>query len=140
MSCALTSAAEAGLITSRARRSSSVHEGLLEIPERFELHHGGVLAGVRVAWRLAGAARGPVVAVLGGISAGREVFGTAGDHGWWNARVGPARAVDSDRLGVLSPPRNKVMPSTPSLPTTRIAVEAPLSMTYCKETMESVGK
>jgi len=101
MSCALTSAAEAGLIASRVRRSSSVREGLLEIPERFELHHGGVLAGVRVAWRLAGATRGPVVAVLGGISAGREVFGAAGDHGWWNAMVGPGRAVDTDRLGVL---------------------------------------
>ena len=46
-----------------------VREGLLEVPGELSLHHGGRLATVRVAWRLAGPAGAPVVVALGGISA-----------------------------------------------------------------------
>lgn len=76
--------------------------GVLEIPGEFALHHGGTLAGVHVAYRIAGPARAPVVAALGGISAGRQVMGsdTAGD-GWWSVLAGPGRALDSDRYRVL---------------------------------------
>jgi homoserine O-acetyltransferase len=77
-------------------------EGVLEIPGAFELHHGGRLERVQVAWRLAGAAGAPVVVALGGISAHRQVFSTsAASAGWWDALVGPGRALDSARFRVL---------------------------------------
>jgi homoserine O-acetyltransferase len=77
-------------------------DGVLEIPGRFELHHGGVLEAVRVAYRLTGATGTPVVAALGGISAGRFVAATAGgERGWWPGLVGPGRALDSERFRVL---------------------------------------
>jgi homoserine O-acetyltransferase/O-succinyltransferase len=79
-----------------------VREGLFEIPGEFALHHGDRLPGVTVAWRLAGAAHGPVVAVMGGISAGRDVHSSVADgNAWWNACVGPGRAVDSQRFRIL---------------------------------------
>ena len=77
-------------------------EGALEIPGRFELHHGGALDGVRVAYRVAGASRGPVVAALGGISAGRYVIAADGaGPGWWSDLAGPGRALDSERFRIL---------------------------------------
>lgn len=74
-------------------------EGILELPGTLPLHYGGRLDGVRIAWRLAGE-RGPVVAALGGISAGRYVTG-ANPKGWWADVVGPAGALDSDRFRIL---------------------------------------
>ena len=35
---------------------------------------------------------------------------------------------------------NNAMPISPSLPTTEISAEAPSSITYSSETMQSVGK
>ncbi|MGB5104498.1 MAG: homoserine O-succinyltransferase [Steroidobacteraceae bacterium] len=68
----------------------------------FALHFGGQLPAVNVAYRLAGAAGAPVVAVLGGISAGRHVFALPGEApGWWEPVVGPGRALDTDRYRVL---------------------------------------
>src|SRR5690606_21026311 len=52
-----------------------------------------------VAWRWVGV-RGPVVAALGGISAGRHVTGDE-PKGWWADIVGPGRALDTDRFQVL---------------------------------------
>jgi homoserine O-acetyltransferase len=73
---------------------------VLEAP--LELHYGGRLEGVRVAYRLVGLQGAPVVAVLGGISAGRTVFGLPGEvPGWWDDCVGPGRALDTDRYRVL---------------------------------------
>ena len=77
---------------------SPVREGVLEIPGALRLHFGGQLDGVRVAWRLVGD-HGPVVAALGGISAGRFVTGTTlhvdgGNHaagGWHRAPDGSWR-------------------------------------------------
>lgn len=68
----------------------------------FPLHHGGSLPGLELAWRLAGNLAGPVVAVLGGISASRTVFTPdGGREGWWNGVVGPGRALDSNRYAIL---------------------------------------
>jgi homoserine O-acetyltransferase len=77
------------------------HE-MLTLPDALELHFGERLEHVEVAYRLAGAAGTPVVAALGGISAGREVFGLEqAAPGWWQDAVGPGRALDTDRYRVL---------------------------------------
>ena len=46
----------------------------------------------------------PLIAVLGGISAGAHVTSAGGDGspGWWEEVVGPGRAVDTGRFRVLS--------------------------------------
>lgn len=81
-----------------------VREGVFEMPEAIALHFGGELRGVRVGWRLAG--RGPVVAALGGISAGRYVDAEAGDRhsptrGWWSEVIGVGKALDTRHFSVL---------------------------------------
>lgn len=81
----------------------SVREGVLEIPGALPLHFGGRLENVSVAWRLACHGvdnSGPVVAALGGISAGRIVSGTT-PKGWWCEIVGPGAALDTTRCRVL---------------------------------------
>ncbi len=68
----------------------------------FPLHYGGELPRVEIAYRLAGCAGAPVVAVLGGISAGRNVFKVRdGVAGWWDEIAGPGKALDTDRFQVL---------------------------------------
>ena len=54
---------------------------------------------VRVAWRLHGPADAPCVAVLGGISADRQV---AGEGGWWNGQTRHGAALDAARWRILS--------------------------------------
>jgi homoserine O-acetyltransferase len=76
-------------------------EGIFTLAEDLPLHFGGSLADVRVAWRLAGAANAPVVAVLGGISAGRRVFAAPPEQGWWKEIVGPDAALDANRFRIL---------------------------------------
>jgi len=49
------------------------------------------------------------------------------------------RALQTARLGVVSPPTNSDMPSIPSLPTMAISADAPSSMTYSNEMMDVVG-
>ena len=68
------------------------------IPAAFRLASGDALGDDAVSVRLQGALHAPVVAVLGGISAGRCV---AGDQGWWNEVVSPGGGVDLDRYCVL---------------------------------------
>jgi len=71
-----------------------VREGVLEVPGPVTLYHGGRLQELRIAWRLVGAAQGPVVCALGGISADRYVCLTDESHpGWWSEVVGPGAAV-----------------------------------------------
>lgn len=82
-----------------APQSPPVREGVLSLPGMLRLHCGGQLDGVQVAWRLAGSG-GPLVAALGGISAGRYVTGDA-PKGWWSDVVGPGRALDTNRFQVL---------------------------------------
>lgn len=76
-----------------------VREGILDLPGALPLHFGGSLDNVRVAWRIMGD-RGPVVAALGGISAGRQVADGA-VRGWWSEIVGPGGALDTNRCQVL---------------------------------------
>jgi homoserine O-acetyltransferase len=65
-----------------------------------ELHHGDSLPDAKVSFRLAGNEQGPVVAVLGGISAHRIVTGLPGE-GWWPEMVGPGLGVDTRQYLVL---------------------------------------
>jgi homoserine O-acetyltransferase len=77
-------------------------ENVLALDGPFDLHFGGSLPRVEIAYRLAGAAGAPVVAVLGGISAGRNVFRVRdGVPGWWDEIAGSGRALDTDRFQVL---------------------------------------
>jgi homoserine O-acetyltransferase/O-succinyltransferase len=78
-------------------------EGVLVLDrEPFALHFGGTLPSVEIAYRLAGATDAPVVVVLGGISAGRNVFKVRnGVPGWWDEIAGPGKALDTDRFRVL---------------------------------------
>jgi homoserine O-acetyltransferase len=72
------------------------------LPGGLQLHFGGRLESVEIAYRLAGVPDAPVVAALGGISAGRDVFSLQpGAAGWWQGVVGPGRALDTDRFRVL---------------------------------------
>jgi homoserine O-acetyltransferase len=78
-------------------------DGTLQLEGDLSLFHGGSLAGVRLAWRIAGPAGTPVVAALGGISAHRRVYSTeARETGWWHEVAGPGQAFPADRLRVLS--------------------------------------
>ena len=77
-------------------------DDVFALPGGLELHHGGRLDRAEVAFRIAGARGAPVVAALGGISAGRNVFSLdPGAPGWWEDAIGPGRALDTDRFRVL---------------------------------------
>ncbi|MBS0374859.1 MAG: homoserine O-succinyltransferase [Proteobacteria bacterium] len=76
-----------------------VEEGVCRLPAPFRLHHGGVLAGAELGWRLTGPAGAPVVLAIGGISGHRRV--SAEDEGWWAPVVGRGRALDTGRVRVL---------------------------------------
>ena len=89
-------------VTDSMSNDSGAREGVVELSAPFKLHFGGVLAKSRIAWRLVGADSLPVVVALGGISAGRNVFGTAhGESGWWKEVVGFGLALDSNRFRIL---------------------------------------
>ncbi|MET0499688.1 MAG: homoserine O-succinyltransferase [Steroidobacteraceae bacterium] len=75
-------------------------DGVLELPEPLALHFGATLDRVRIAWRITGDT-GPVVAALGGISAGRMVANSADGKGWWGDIVGNGGALDTSRCQVL---------------------------------------
>jgi homoserine O-acetyltransferase len=106
------------------------------LPGGLDLHFGGRLERVEVAYRLAGAQGAPVVAVLGGISAGRNVFSLQpGSQGWWEDAIGPGRALDTDRFRVLGidflggshrttgPAEGQVFPSISAFDQARVLVE-----------------
>jgi homoserine O-acetyltransferase len=77
-------------------------QGLLQLPRRLSLHHGGSLEQPCVAWRLAGKADAPVILALGGISSHRRVFDSEQPlAGWWHTVVGAGCALDSTRVRVL---------------------------------------
>jgi hypothetical protein len=63
---------------------TGLFEGVLELQSPLPLRFGGELSNVRVAWRLVGDPAAPVIAALGGISAGRAVTDHAGNKGWWS--------------------------------------------------------
>jgi homoserine O-acetyltransferase len=109
-------------------------EGVLALGG-FDLHFGGQLDRVEIAYRLAGAADAPVVLALGGISAGREVFSLQPEApGWWEEAIGPGRALDTDSWRVLGidflggshrttgPGKGEVFPSISAFDQARILV------------------
>ena len=73
----------------------SASTGLVQLPLAFPLASGLVLEGAMLGFEEHGPSDAPAVVVLGGISAGRHVTG------WWEAFVGPGRAIDTDELRVL---------------------------------------
>jgi homoserine O-acetyltransferase/O-succinyltransferase len=79
----------------------AMYEGVLELDKALPLHFGGRLDNVRIAWRLVGDPAAPVIAALGGISAGRCVVDTGAEKGWWGDIIGPGRALDSRRYRIL---------------------------------------
>jgi homoserine O-acetyltransferase len=105
-------------------------------PGSLPLACGGSVPHPVIAYRLTGRAGAPVVAVLGGISAGRRVFGLgASEKGWWEEAVGPGRALDTDRFRVLGfdflggshdstgPEEGEVFPSVSSFDQAGVLVE-----------------
>ena len=95
-----------GVMMSAAQTVSSIEsdrgpsdEGVLRLSAPFTLHHGGVLADARLAWRLDGPAGAPVVLAIGGISGHRRV--AAEDRGWWASVAGEGLALDTRRVRVL---------------------------------------
>jgi homoserine O-acetyltransferase/O-succinyltransferase len=81
---------------------ATMREGVLQLETPLALHFGGHLDNVRIAWRLAGNLSGPVVAALGGISAGRSVTDVDGaSKGWWCEVIGSGKALDTHRYQVL---------------------------------------
>jgi homoserine O-acetyltransferase len=79
-----------------------VSEGIEEFKGALPLNFGGALHDVRIAWRLAGAPNAPVIAVLGGISAGRYVFDEDPNQpGWWRGIVGAGLPLDASRFRIL---------------------------------------
>lgn len=101
MSQPLESVALPGRLPAGEASTFELRQGILELPGRLSLQHGGHLDGVHVAWHIAGARGAPVVVALGGISAHRVVFSAGGAQGWWDALVGPGRALDSHRFRIL---------------------------------------
>ena len=101
MSQPLESAASSGRPAATEIGAFELRHGILELPGRLPLRHGGFLEGVHVAWSLAGTRAAPIVVALGGISAHRHVFSSGGTPGWWDALVGSGRALDSRNYRIL---------------------------------------
>ena len=70
---------------------------------RLSLRHAG-RRDLRIAYESQGPVAAPVLIVAGGISATRHVSAHALDRqpGWWQAQVGPGRAIDTEQWRVLS--------------------------------------
>ena len=77
--------------------------GLFHLPLDFPLRHGGSLVSPQLAFEISGPADGPLVVVLGGISAGRHVCGGPQDEAgaWWDDFAGPGKAIETNRYRVL---------------------------------------
>ncbi|MFI4869875.1 MAG: homoserine O-succinyltransferase [Steroidobacterales bacterium] len=82
--------------------SAEAAQGVLQLPGRLSLHHGGSLDQPSLGWRLSGKPGAPVIVALGGISAHRRVFDAEQPRaGWWCEIAGAGRALDSTRVRVL---------------------------------------
>ena len=82
------------------KQEYSQQQGEFKLASALPLHFGSVLSDVQIAWRLEGAVNAPVVLVLGGISAGRNVV-ESDRPGWWKEIMGPGRALDTHQYRVL---------------------------------------
>lgn len=82
-----------------AERNVRIHSAVLRL-DSLALELGGGLEGVDIGFALHGDPGLPLVVVLGGISAGRNVTGVH-HPGWWQDFVGDAQAIDTRRFSVL---------------------------------------
>ncbi len=80
------------------RSEPPVHDAVLPLPSPWRLHHGDALDDARIAFRLVGPEDAPVVVVVGGISAHRQLDGAAG---WWPEIVGAGLGIDTRKFRVL---------------------------------------
>ncbi|MEP6634442.1 MAG: homoserine O-acetyltransferase [Luteimonas sp.] len=76
------------------------------LPDTFPMKRGGALHGARVAcetWGALNAARDNAVLILTGLSPDAHAASHAADpsDGWWEAMIGPGKAIDSDRWFVV---------------------------------------
>lgn len=98
------SAARVPAVASNILCSTSSQQSIAVVPRRrgvlglksFQLVGGDALAELELAWQDWGDAAAPVAIVLGGISAGRDI------GGWWGEQCGAGRALDPQRLRLLS--------------------------------------
>jgi homoserine O-acetyltransferase len=77
-----------------------------ELPSPFRMKRGGALHGARVAyetWGQLSAARDNAVLILTGLSPSAHAAANAIDPtpGWWEAMLGPGKAIDTDRFFVI---------------------------------------
>ena len=73
----------------------------IALPTGFATDSGETLSEPRIGVRLYGDPARPVIAVAGGISAGRNVADIDDQKGWWRDFVAPGRAVDLNEYCVL---------------------------------------
>ena len=78
----------------------------LDLPPAFQMKRGGTLHGARIAyetWGTPNAARDNAVLILTGLSPDAHAAANAGnaEPGWWEAMLGPGKAIDSDRWFVV---------------------------------------
>jgi len=78
----------------------------LALPPTFPMKRGGTLHGARIAyetWGTPNAARDNAILILTGLSPDAHAAANAGnaEPGWWEAMLGPGKAIDSDRWFVV---------------------------------------
>lgn len=74
--------------------------GVLALPDPFRLESGEQLQRAQLAWQCVGPDAGPLIVVLGGISAHARCCAPDGD-GWWESQCGDGRALDASRYRLL---------------------------------------
>lgn len=78
----------------------------LDLTQAFRMRRGGQLPGLRMAyecWGQRSAADDNTLLILTGLSPGAHAASCAADPeaGWWEAMIGPGKAIDTDRWHVL---------------------------------------
>jgi len=78
----------------------------LALPPAFPMKRGGTLHGARIAyetWGAPNAARDNAILILTGLSPDAHAAANAGnaEPGWWEAMLGPGKAIDSNRWFVV---------------------------------------
>ncbi|PKM01461.1 MAG: homoserine O-acetyltransferase, partial [Gammaproteobacteria bacterium HGW-Gammaproteobacteria-7] len=77
-----------------------------DLPSPFPIKRGGALTGARLAyetWGTLNATRDNAILIVTGLSPSAHAASHAGDPqpGWWEAMLGPGKAIDSDRWFVV---------------------------------------